>query len=537
MTLLKTEQKQSSVFNDYLAIEKLRQLAKHPIQFSHPKTLSPTRIADYVAASCGYKYLYATEQVTDEVIQALEQLAAESKALDKMKHMQEGEVVNFVASYPSENRSALHTALRDLFDHPQTASKAKEAAELARQEIDRLKNFMAKIDHDKKFDEMIVIGIGGSDQGPRANYVALKYLLKTDRKVHFIANVDPDDAAAVLKQVNLTRTLVVTISKSGTTLETETNEALVVAELIKAGCKPRDHLISVTMPGTPMDNCEHYLQTFHLWDWVGGRYSTTSMVGGVILSFAFGFEVFQEFLRGAHAMDQAALKPEIKKNIPLMAALIGIWNRNFLNYPSLAIIPYAQALQDYPAHLQQVDMESNGKRINQQGKFVDFETGPILWGSLGTNAQHSYFQLLHQGTTTVPLLMIGFKKSQYGKDLQVRGTTSQEKLLSNLFAQCLALAIGNQPDNPNKLCPGNRPTSILLGDQLTPFSLGALLSFYEHKVAFQGFIWGINSFDQEGVQLGKIIANQLIERFAAKRKQITPAHADPLGDAFLKFTE
>lgn len=529
---------EKSSFVGYKATEQLRKLALDPINLSRSKQLMPERIAQMYGEACGYKLLYGTEKVTPEIMHALESLAKEAKALEKMKHMQEGDIANFVKPYPCENRAVLHTATRDFFDHPQTASKAKDAALVARQEIEKLKTFMAKLEIEKKFDDLIVIGIGGSDQGPRANYTALQYLLKPGRKVHFIANVDPDDAAKVLKDVNLKRTLVVAISKSGTTLETETNEELVKERLKKAGLNPRDHFISVTMPGTPMDNHQSYMETFYLWDWIGGRYSTSSMVGGIVLAFAFGFDVFWEFLRGAHAMDRSALEPDLKKNLPLLAALLGIWNHNFLKYPTFAIIPYSQALRDYPAHLQQVDMESNGKLIDQlQGKFVDFDTGPVLWGSLGTNSQHSYFQLLHQGTATIPLLMIGFKKSQYGEDLEVHGTTSQEKLLANLFAQSVALALGNQPDNPNKFCPGNRPTTLLLGEQLTPFAAGALLSFYEHKVAFQGFIWGINSFDQEGVQLGKVTAHQLIDNFAARRLKKEANNLDPIGDAYLQHLD
>lgn len=539
MTFITAENllQEKSAFMGYEATAKLRHLAHEAIDLSAPKSLTPDRLANFYAEACGYKLLYGTERVTSEVMADLEELASEAKVLDKMKRMQDGEVMNFVKPYPSENRAVLHTATRDLFDHPRAAPKAKEAAQLARQEIDKLKVFIAKLDAEKTFDEMIVIGIGGSELGPRANYDALRHLAKEGRKVHFLSNVDPDDAAAILKQANLKRTLVVAISKSGTTLETETNEEIVKEEFKKAGLDPRKHFVSVTMPGTPMDNRDRYFQNFYLWDWIGGRYSTTSMVGGVILAFAFGFEVFWEFLRGAHAMDESALAPDLKKNLPLVAALIGIWNRNFLKYPTLAIIPYSQALRSYPAHLQQVDMESDGKIIDQKGKFVDFDTGPILWGAPGTNAQHSFFQLLHQGTATIPLLMIGFQKSQCGKDLEVHGTTSQEKLLANLFAQSLALALGNQPDNPNKFCRGNRPTMILLGEQLTPFALGALLSFYENKVAFQGFIWGINSFDQEGVQLGKVLANQLIANFAGRRKKSVDQAPDPLGDAYLKHLE
>jgi glucose-6-phosphate isomerase len=539
MTLTKPENliQDKSPFKNYEATSRLRKLAENPINLAQSGQLTSERLANYFGEAGGYKLLYGTERVNDEVMQALTDLAKESHALNKMKRMQEGEIMNVVKPYPSESRPALHTATRDFFDSPQTAPQAKQAAQLARQEIEKLKTFMAKVDTENHFHDLIVIGIGGSDQGPRANYVALQHLLKPGRQVHFIANVDPDDAAAVVKKVNLKHTLVVVISKSGTTLETETNEELVKDQFKKAKLNPRDHLISVTMPGTPMDNREKYLETFYLWDWIGGRYSTTSMVGGIVLTFAFGFDVFWEFLRGAHEMDRIALQSDLKKNLPLLAALLGIWNHNFLKYPTIAVIPYSQALRDYPAHLQQVDMESNGKLIDQQGKFVDFDTGPVLWGSLGTNAQHSCFQLLHQGTATIPLLMIGFKKSQYGQDVEVHGTTSQEKLLANLFAQSLALALGNQPDNPNKFCPGNRPTMILLGEQLTPYSVGALLSFYEHKVAFQGFIWGINSFDQEGVQLGKVIANRLIDRFASHRQKKKEQQTDPLGDAYLKHLD
>lgn len=539
MGLVKTEKsvKEKTSFLKYPASQQLQELAKDPINLALPGELTAERLTHFYGESCGYFLLYGTERVTEEVLKSLKDLAKQSHALEKIKRMQEGEIVNFIEHYPSENRPALHTATRDFFDHPQTASKAKEAAQLALNETEKLKSYLVKIDAQNKFDELIVIGIGGSDQGPRANYMALEHLLKKGRHVHFIANVDPDDTAAIARKVNLKRTLVVVISKSGTTLETETNEELLKDHFKKAGLNARDHFISVTMPGTPMDNKERYVETFYLWDWVGGRYSTSSMVGGIVLSFAFGFDVYWEFLRGAHEMDRAALQPDIKKNIPLLAALLGIWNHSFLNYPTLAIIPYSQALRDYPAHLQQVDMESNGKQIDQQGKVVDFETGPVLWGSLGTNAQHSYFQLLHQGTAIIPLLMIGFKKNQYGQDLSVHGTTSQEKLLANLFAQSLALALGNKPDNPNKVCPGNRPTTILLGEQLTPYAAGALLAFYEHKVAFQGFIWGINSFDQEGVQLGKLTANHLIERFASRREKKPAQHADLLGDAFLKYLD
>jgi glucose-6-phosphate isomerase len=238
-----------------------------------------------------------------------------------------------------------------------------------------------------------------------------------------------------------------------------------------------------------------------------------------------------EILRGAREMDLNALERDIRKNISLLNALIGIWNRNFLRCDTLAILPYSQALIRFAAHLQQLDMESDGKRINRQGEVVEYATGPIVWGEPGTNGQHAFYQLIHQSNTIIPAEFIGFRRSQLGDDLEVDGTTSQEKLLANLLAQSVALAVGGRSDNPNKVFPGNRPNSLLIADRLTPFSIGALLAYYENKVAFQGFIWNINSFDQEGVQLGKKLANQFIDHFKARAKDpnYSGAQKDPVG--------
>ena len=245
-----------------------------------------------------------------------------------------------------------------------------------------------------------------------------------------------------------------------------------------------------------------------------------------MLAFALGFNNYVAILEGAHAMDLHARTAKMEENLPLISALLGIWNRNFLGFETCAIIPYSQALLRFPAHLQQCDMESNGKHTDKEGNRVNFETGPVIWGEPGTNGQHSFYQLIHQGTDIIPLEFIGFCESQYGKDLEVQGTSSQQKLLSNLFAQAVALALGQKSDNPNKTFEGNRPSRMLLGQRLDPFHLGALLAYYEHKVAFQGFAWGINSFDQEGVQLGKKLANKVIELFQGKGDF-------PLGQAFI----
>lgn len=525
-----------SDFLKYKSTKKLKQLAENPIDLSKEGNLTPQRVAKYVAEACGYCLLYGTERVTDETMRTLVDLAHEADALKKMEKMQYGEVMNSIEGYPSENRPVLHTATRDFFDHPIPAKAATEAAQASRKEIDKLRNFMDQIDKNNRFTDLIAIAIGGSDLGPKANFFALQHLKKKNRNVHFISNIDPDETAMVLRRVDLKNTLVLIISKSGTTLETVTNEEFMRNRFQKAGLNPAEHFISITGEGSPLDNKKKYLECFHMWDWVGGRFSTTSMVGGVMLSFALGFDVYWEFLRGANAMDKIALVPDINENLPLLAALLGIWNRNFLGYVTLAIIPYSQALFRYPAHIQQVDMESDGKRIDRHGKPVDFETGPIIFGEPGTAAQHSFYQLLHQGTTISPLELIGFKNSQCNEDIEVKGTWSQQKLLANMFAQAIALAIGQKNENPNKQFMGNRPSHILLGKQLTPFALGALLSYFEHKVAFQGFIWGINSFDQEGVQLGKELATKIINCFAAKNSSQSK-DAYPLGEAYLNFLD
>ncbi|HEV7737624.1 MAG TPA: glucose-6-phosphate isomerase, partial [Chlamydiales bacterium] len=478
--------------------------------------------------------LFGTERIDEEVLASLLQLARESRALEKMAAMQSGKILNHIEGFPSENRAVLHTAMRDVFSHRQTAQEASAAAHGAEEELRKLEKFLASVAPvEGKFTDVIQIGIGGSDLGPKALCLALEAYYLPGRRVHFISNVDPDEAAAVLAKVDLQKTLVIVVSKSGTTLETLTNEEFVREKMRKQGIDPKNHCVAVTGKDSPMDDPAKYLASFYIWDFVGGRYSATSMVGGVILGFALGFRGFQEILRGAHAMDVHAATAEPEKNLPLLSALFGIWNRNFLGHPTVAIIPYSAALHRLPAHLQQLDMESNGKRIDKSGIPVDFSTGPVIWGEPGTNGQHSFYQLIHQGTDVVPLEFIGLKQCQYGQDLEIQHTTSQEKLLSNLFAQAIALAIGQENDNPNQYFPGNRPSRILLAAKLDPHTLGALLAYYEHKVAFQGFIWNINSFDQEGVQLGKKLANEVLDLF--KKKRTKGKGEFTLGEAYLRF--
>ena len=502
-------------FDELPVYDKLMKLARKPFDLTIPGAISPERISTYKTSAAGFDLLYSSQRVDDETLNALQQLADQSGAVDQFLAMKHGALMNRIEGHESENRQVLHTACRDIFN----ASPCNpEATAQARQQLERLESFLEELEgrrltnaQGQSFTDYINIGIGGSDLGPRALYHALCAFAPQKRRVHFISNVDPDDAAAVLQTVDLSRTLVGVVSKSGSTLETLTNEELARAAFSKAGLNPRRHFIAITGQGSPMNSPEKYLRSFYMYDYIGGRYSVTSMVGGVMLGFGLGYDAFQEILRGANDMDRAAEERVVRKNPALLLALLGIWNHNFLGHGTLAVLPYSQALLRFPAHLQQCDMESNGKSVSREGMRVAFATGPIVWGEPGTNGQHAFYQLLHQGTTIVPAEFIGFRKSQHNMDMECMGTTSQEKLIANLLAQSLALATGRKSDNPNRSFTGNRPSSLLLADKLTPYTMGCLLALYEAKIVFQGFIWNINSFDQEGVQLGKVLASRFLE--------------------------
>jgi glucose-6-phosphate isomerase len=326
----------------------------------------------------------------------------------------------------------------------------------------------------------------------------------------FISNVDPDDASAVLNKVDVAHSIFVLVSKSGTTLETLTNESFVKDALAKAGLDASKHMIAVTSETSPLAKSDDYLAAFYMDDYIGGRYSSTSAVGGAVLSLAFGPDVFARFLDGAAEADKLATNAKLTENAAMLDALIGVYERNVLGYESTAVLPYSQGLSRFPAHLQQLDMESNGKSVNRFGDFVDYKTGPVIFGEPGTNGQHSFYQLLHQGTDIIPLQFVGFKNNQIGNDVVIQDSTSQQKLCANVAAQIVAFACGKDDENNNKKFEGGRPSSIIVGDKLTPESLGALLAHFENKVMFQGFAWNVNSFDQEGVQLGKVLAKRVL---------------------------
>ena len=474
------------------------------------------RVRKYsVPMACGMAYNYAAKEVDDTVLEALVKLADEAQLQEKYKELYNGAVIN-----TGENRLVLHQLCRGQLGDDVIADGVNKR-DFYREQQQRIADFADKVHNGEitneageKFTTVVQIGIGGSDLGPRALYIALENWARANGKLfmdaHFISNVDPDDATAVLKSVDVAHAIFILVSKSGTTLETLTNEAFVKNALKKEGFDPAKHMITCTSETSPLAKNGGYLDAFFMDDYIGGRYSSSSVVGGAVLSLAFGPEVFAEILDGAHEEDVAAKEADPMKNADMLDALIGVYERNILGYPATAVLPYSQALSRFPAHLQQLDMESNGKSVNRFGKPVSYVTGPIIFGEPGTNGQHSFYQLLHQGKTIVPLQFIGFKKNQIGNDVEIQGSTSQQKLCANVAAQIVAFACGRENENLNKNFEGGRPSSIIIADQLTPKTLGALLAHYENKVMFQGFLWNVNSFDQEGVQLGKTLAKQVL---------------------------
>ncbi|MCQ2539087.1 MAG: glucose-6-phosphate isomerase [Acetatifactor sp.] len=474
------------------------------------------RVAKYsVAMSNGITYNYAAKKVDDEILAKLAAWAEEAQLVDKFAALYNGEVVN-----TGEKRLVLHQLTRGQLGDVVTADGVNKRDFYVAQQ-NRIAEFANAVHAGKivnaageKFTTVVQIGIGGSDLGPRAMYLALENWAKKNgcfkMEAKFISNVDPDDAASVLNGVDVAHSIFVLVSKSGTTLETLTNESFVKDALKNAGLDASKHMIAVTSETSPLAKSADYLAAFFMDDYIGGRYSSTSAVGGAVLSLAFGPEIFARFLNGAAAEDKNATNKDLLANPALLDAMIGVYERNVLGYPATAVLPYSQALSRFPAHLQQLDMESNGKSVNRFGEPISYVTGPVIFGEPGTNGQHSFYQLLHQGTDIVPLQFIGFKNSQIETDVVIENSTSQQKLCANVAAQIMAFACGKNDDNKNKAFAGNRPSSIIVADKLTPEVLGALLAHFENKVMFQGFAWNINSFDQEGVQLGKTLAKKVL---------------------------
>ena len=498
------------------AYQELQKVAKVNLKEAMTGEQGAERVGRYsVPMAAGLAYNYAAKQVDDGVLKALAKLAEETGLAEKFEALYNGEVIN-----TGEKRRVLHHMTRGQLGEAVVAdgvdkrsfyvNEQKKIAELA----NKVHSGQITNAAGEKFTTVVQIGIGGSDLGPRAMYLALENWARANdtfkMEARFISNVDPDDAAAVLAGIDVPHSIFVLVSKSGTTLETLTNESFVKDALKNAGLDASKHMIAVTSETSPLAKSADYLAAFFMDDYIGGRFSSTSGVGGAVLSLAFGPDVFARFLEGAAEEDRLAKNKDMYANPAMLDALIGVYERNVLGYQNTAVLPYSQALSRFPAHLQQLDMESNGKSVNRFGEPVDYVTGPVIFGEPGTNGQHSFYQLLHQGTDIIPLQFVGFKNNQMGRDVVIQDSTSQQKLCANVAAQIVAFACGKADDNRNKNFEGGRPSSIIVGEQLTPEALGALLSHFENKVMFQGFVWNINSFDQEGVQLGKVLAKKVL---------------------------
>jgi len=506
-------------FKDLDACEAYKALKKGGT-FNLKASLSPERVSDsWIPHAAGMKYCYAFAPVDALALAKLQALADEQQLIEKYRMLVDGAIMN-----TGEGRMVLHHLARGRLGAP-VLWNGKDMETFYREEKSRYYEFARKVragnirgSGGKPFANVVQIGIGGSDLGPRAASIALSRWAaskaRAELKPCFISNVDPDDADWVLSQLDLAQTLFALVSKSGTTQETLANETLVRERLRRAGVNPDAQMVAVTSKSSPLAGNPHYLDSFYIDDFIGGRYSTSSAVGGVILSIAYGPETFEEFLQGAHEADALALEPSIFRNPALMDAMIGLFERNILGWPCTAVLPYAEPLSRFPAHLQQLDMESNGKSVNRAGSPLSYSTGPVVFGEPGTNGQHSFYQLLHQGTDPVPLQFIGFLKNQISPDMSSEGSNSRQKLLSNLVAQIVAFSLGKDDENPNRAFAGNRPSTLIVGEELGARQLGALFSHFENKVMFQGFAWNINSFDQEGVQLGKVLAKRALGAIA-----------------------
>ena len=385
---------------------------------------------------------------------------------------------------------------------------------------------------------IVNIGIGGSDLGPAMAYDALREYRVDGIECHFVSNVDPDDLASVLEWCDPEVTLFIISSKTFTTAETMTNAraALRWSEAALGASAVAHHFVAVSTNSAEVEAFGiSPLHQFGFWDWVGGRFSIDSAIG-LSLMIAIGAENFMEFLGGMRAMDEHFLNAPLERNIPVLMGMIGVWNRNLLGLPTLAVIPYSQDLHRFPAYLQQLEMESNGKRVSRAGTPVEWETAPVVWGEPGTNGQHAFFQLLHQGTTPTPVDFWVIAQGGHDGPSRARHAT----IVANAFAQAEALAFGRSADQlreagveerlvPHKTFPGNRPSTTFLLRELTPRTLGMMIALYEHKVSVQGIVWEVNSFDQFGVELGKEMASAI----EAELRGTSHGHHDPATAAML----
>ena len=410
----------------------------------------------------------------------------------------------------TENRAALHFLLRNpplaqqIRAQAAINSIANEAADIA-VSLNAMLAFAGQVRAASQITDIVNVGIGGSDLGPQMAVLALHEFADKTKRFHFVSNADGQELAAVLAQCKPNNTLFLIASKTFSTAETMLNAQSAKAWFTAhGGTDIGQHFVALTA-NVAAANAFGVTTTFGFWDWVGGRYSLWSVIG-LPIAIAIGEQGFRQFLAGAHDMDEHFRHARLAQNLPVRLGLLDVWYRNFHGFTSRSVAPYSYPLRRLPAYLQQLEMESNGKRVDAQGEPLPFETAPVLWGEPGTNGQHAYFQMLHQGTSVIPVEFIAVKNSAQSLP------GHHGKLLANVLAQAQALMVGKSDVGGHKHFPGNRPSTFLLLDELTPTSLGALLALQEHRVFVSGAVWGINSFDQWGVELGKLLAQDIEPR-------------------------
>lgn len=494
---------------------------------------NPKRFAQFSVQRKDYLFDYSKNLIDSRTFDLLQDLAEECEVKSAIEKMFSGDKIN-----ETEGRAVLHTALRD-FSDKEILVDGENIKPGIKRVLNQMKTFSKKIisgEHKgfsgKEITDIVNIGIGGSDLGPVMVCSALKHF-KTRLDVHFVSNVDGNHIAEVLKDLNPETTLFIIASKTFTTQETMTNAASAKDWFFKSG-KQQDvekHFVALSTNTEAVKKfgiAEENI--FEFWDWVGGRYSLWSAIGLSIVLF-IGYENFEQLLKGANETDIHFKTADFRENVPVIMALTGIWYRNFFDAGTYAILPYSQYLDRFPAYLQQGDMESNGKCVDRNGHFVEYETGPIIWGEPGTNGQHAFYQLIHQGTELIPADFIAYVESCNVV------SDHQEKLLANFFAQTEALAFGKTEEEARadleksgisaeevkrltnyKVFHGNTPTNSIFFNELTPFSLGQLIALYEHKIFVQGVIWNIFSFDQFGVELGKVLAGKILAQLENTEK-------------------
>ena len=479
----------------------------------------PARGELLAADAVGLYLDYSKNRITLETMRLLLALAEECGLRDSIAAMFRGKRVNF-----SENRSALHVALRMPRNRSLVVEGRDVVAEVHRV-LDRMSAFSERVRSGewrghtgKPIKSIVNIGIGGSDLGPVMAYEALRHYTHRDLSFRFISNVDPTDFIEATRDLTPDETLFIVSSKTFTTLETMSNARSAREWCLAASgdeAAIARHFVAVSTNAQAVTSFGIDIQNmFGFWDWVGGRYSIDSAIG-LSTILAVGPKHFQDLLAGLHAIDEHFARASFRCNLPVLLGLLAIWYGDFFGAQTVGVMPYSAYLKRFPAYLQQLAMESNGKRVTREGRPVDYETGAVYWGEPGTNGQHSFYQLIHQGTKVIPLDLIAFGKSPNPLRDQ------HDLLTSNVFAQAEALAFGTTEEEvradgtpdaivPHRVMPGNRPSNVILAEALTPFSLGTLIALYEHSVFTQGAIWGIDSFDQWGVELGKGLAKQIV---------------------------